>query len=53
MPPQDRLEHPGFDGDYDRVGEGPPLVFVHGAAEDGRAWQPQLAPRWLTPNTPN
>jgi pimeloyl-ACP methyl ester carboxylesterase len=28
---------------YDRVGEGPPLVFVHGAAEDGRVWQPQLA----------
>jgi len=28
---------------YERVGEGPPLVFVHGAAEDGRAWQPQLA----------
>ena len=27
---------------YDRVGEGPPLVFVHGAAEDGRVWQPQL-----------
>jgi pimeloyl-ACP methyl ester carboxylesterase len=28
---------------YRRVGEGPPLVFVHGAAEDGRVWQPQLA----------
>jgi pimeloyl-ACP methyl ester carboxylesterase len=28
---------------YERVGEGAPLVFVHGAAEDGRAWQPQLA----------
>ena len=28
---------------YKRVGEGPPLVFVHGAAEDGRVWQPQLA----------
>ena len=28
---------------YERVGEGPPLVFVHGAAEDGRVWQPQLA----------
>jgi pimeloyl-ACP methyl ester carboxylesterase len=28
---------------YGRVGDGPPLVFVHGAAEDGRVWQPQLA----------
>ncbi len=28
---------------YERVGEGPPLVFVHGAAEDSRIWQPQLA----------
>jgi pimeloyl-ACP methyl ester carboxylesterase len=28
---------------YQRVGEGPPLVFVHGAAVDGRMWQPQLA----------
>ncbi len=27
---------------YERVGEGPPLVFVHGAAADGRMWQPQL-----------
>jgi pimeloyl-ACP methyl ester carboxylesterase len=28
---------------YERVGEGPPLVFVHGVAEDSRVWQPQLA----------
>ena len=28
---------------YKRVGEGPPLLFVHGAAADGRVWQPQLA----------
>ena len=28
---------------YQRVGAGPPLVFVHGAAEDSRCWQPQLA----------
>jgi pimeloyl-ACP methyl ester carboxylesterase len=28
---------------YERVGQGPPLVFVHGAAEDNRIWEPQLA----------
>ena len=28
---------------YQRVGEGPALVLVHGAAEDGRVWRPQLA----------
>jgi pimeloyl-ACP methyl ester carboxylesterase len=27
---------------YERVGQGPLLVFVHGAAEDSRIWQPQL-----------
>jgi pimeloyl-ACP methyl ester carboxylesterase len=27
---------------YDRVGQGPPLVFVHGAAGDSRIWRPQL-----------
>jgi pimeloyl-ACP methyl ester carboxylesterase len=27
---------------YERVGVGPPLVFVHGAGEDGRVWRPQL-----------
>jgi pimeloyl-ACP methyl ester carboxylesterase len=32
----------GLDVAYRRTGEGPPLVFVHGAAEDGRIWQPQL-----------
>jgi pimeloyl-ACP methyl ester carboxylesterase len=33
----------GLEIAYERVGEGPPLVFVHGAAEDSRTWQPQLA----------
>jgi pimeloyl-ACP methyl ester carboxylesterase len=33
----------GLEISYERLGEGPPLVFVHGAAEDGRVWQPQLA----------
>ena len=28
---------------FDRVGEGPPLVLAHGAADDGRAWRPQVA----------
>ncbi len=33
----------GLEIAYERVGKGPPLVFVHGAADDGRVWQPQLA----------
>jgi pimeloyl-ACP methyl ester carboxylesterase len=33
----------GLEIAYERVGQGPPLVFVHGAAEDGRVWRPQLA----------
>ncbi len=33
----------GLEIAYERAGEGPPLVFVHGAAGDGRVWQPQLA----------
>lgn len=33
----------GLEIAYERVGTGPPLVFVHGAADDGRVWQPQLA----------
>jgi pimeloyl-ACP methyl ester carboxylesterase len=33
----------GLEIAYRRVGDGPPLVLVHGAADDGRIWQPQLA----------
>ena len=33
----------GLEVAYERVGAGPPLVFVHGAAGDARMWQPQLA----------
>ena len=33
----------GLDIAFERAGDGPPLVFVHGAAGDGRVWQPQLA----------
>jgi pimeloyl-ACP methyl ester carboxylesterase len=34
----------GLEIAYRRAGDGPPLVLVHGAALDGRMWQPQLAP---------
>jgi pimeloyl-ACP methyl ester carboxylesterase len=33
----------GIDIAYERVGGGPPLVLVHGAASDSRMWQPQFA----------
>jgi len=33
----------GLEIAYERLGEGPPLVFAHGAAVDGRMWQAQLA----------
>jgi pimeloyl-ACP methyl ester carboxylesterase len=33
----------GLEIAYERVGEGPPLVFVHGAGDDARIWRPQLA----------
>ena len=33
----------GLEVAYERAGDGPPLVLAHGAAADGRIWQPQLA----------
>jgi pimeloyl-ACP methyl ester carboxylesterase len=33
----------GLEIAYERVGKGPPLVFVHGAGDDARIWRPQLA----------
>jgi pimeloyl-ACP methyl ester carboxylesterase len=33
----------GLEIAYERVGEGPPLVFAHGAASDARVWRPQVA----------
>jgi pimeloyl-ACP methyl ester carboxylesterase len=32
----------GLEVAYRRAGDGPPLVLLHGAASDGRLWQPQL-----------
>jgi len=32
----------GLEIAYERAGEGPSLLLVHGAAMDGRMWQPQL-----------
>jgi pimeloyl-ACP methyl ester carboxylesterase len=39
----DSVRANGLEIAYERVGDGPPLVFVHGAASDGRLWRPQLA----------
>lgn len=39
----DVIRAQGLEIAYRRVGEGPPLVLVHGAAEDSRVWRPQLA----------
>ena len=37
------LRSNGLEIAYERAGEGPPLVLVHGGAVDGRMWRPQLA----------
>jgi pimeloyl-ACP methyl ester carboxylesterase len=39
----DLFEAGGLRIAYERAGAGPPLVLIHGAAEDSRIWQPQLA----------
>lgn len=36
------IEANGLRITYERAGHGPPLVFVHGAAEDARVWRPQV-----------
>lgn len=38
----DVVEAYGLKIAYERVGQGPPLLLLHGAAEDGRIWRPQL-----------
>ena len=38
----ERVEANGIEVAYERSGEGPPVVFVHGAAADSRSWRPQL-----------
>jgi pimeloyl-ACP methyl ester carboxylesterase len=37
-----QIQANGLEIAYERVGQGPPLVLVHGAMADGRMWQPQL-----------
>jgi len=41
--PPEIVQANGLEIAYERAGEGPPLVLVHGAAADCRMWQPQLA----------
>jgi pimeloyl-ACP methyl ester carboxylesterase len=38
----DVIEASGLHIAYERVGQGAPLILVHGAAEDSRSWRPQL-----------
>lgn len=37
------VETNGIETYYERRGEGPPLVFLHGAIMDHRMWEPQVA----------
>lgn len=37
------IETNGVETHYERRGDGPPVVFVHGLGFDGRSWAPQLA----------
>jgi pimeloyl-ACP methyl ester carboxylesterase len=37
-----RVEVAGLSVAYERVGDGPPLVLLHGFTHDSRAWRPQL-----------
>jgi len=43
FPAVGRVRANGLEIAYTLVGKGPPLLFVHGAGEDSRAWRPQLA----------
>lgn len=36
------VETNGIETYYERLGEGPPVVFVHGAAADRNGWRPQI-----------
>jgi pimeloyl-ACP methyl ester carboxylesterase len=36
------IEAHGLNIAYERAGHGPPLILVHGAADDSRIWRPQL-----------
>ena len=42
MPSVGTIRVPGLDVAYDRAGDGPPLVLVHGAVGDARHWRPQV-----------
>lgn len=43
MPSASTLRVAGLDVVYDRAGDGPPLLLLHGAAGAAREWRPQLA----------